>query len=89
MCVKLGLLRSRAADIYSDCSWQLLYWKFVLVDRRDKIDSGQRTTSFSYLLNDKRSFIGKKLAAIPPNSREAFFLGGQLCASLHFLLSQT
>ncbi|KXN86321.1 hypothetical protein AN958_10183 [Leucoagaricus sp. SymC.cos] len=60
------------------CSWQLLYWKFVLVDRRAKIDSGQRTTSFSYLLNDKRGVIGKSLTAIPPKYREAFFIGGQL-----------
>ncbi|KAF5315985.1 hypothetical protein D9758_018370 [Tetrapyrgos nigripes] len=28
-------------------SWQLLYWKFVLIDCREKIESGQRTTSFS------------------------------------------
>lgn len=66
----------------SDCSWQLLYWKFLLVDRRAKIDSGQRTTSFSYLLNDKRGFIGKSLASIPPKFREVFFICGQLRASL-------
>ncbi|KAF9036064.1 hypothetical protein BDZ89DRAFT_1061892 [Hymenopellis radicata] len=36
--------------------WQLLYWKFLLVDRRDKIESGQRTTSFSWMLNDKRIY---------------------------------
>ncbi|KAF9452013.1 hypothetical protein P691DRAFT_722759 [Macrolepiota fuliginosa MF-IS2] len=60
------------------CSWQLLYWKFVLVDRRAKIESGQRTTSFSYLLNDQRGVIGKSLSAIPRKYREAFFIGGQL-----------
>ncbi|KAL9712760.1 hypothetical protein Ac2012v2_003997 [Leucoagaricus gongylophorus] len=60
------------------CSWQLLYWKLVLVDRRAKIDSGQRTTSFSYLLNDTRGFIGKNLSSIPAKYREAFFIGGQL-----------
>ncbi|KAJ3568410.1 hypothetical protein NP233_g5731 [Leucocoprinus birnbaumii] len=59
------------------CSWQLLYWKFVLVDRRAKINSGQRTTSFSWLLNDKRGFIGKKLGAIPAQYREIFFISGQ------------
>ncbi|KAB5594048.1 membrane protein [Ceratobasidium theobromae] len=37
--------------------WQTLYWKFVLVDKRKKIESGQRTTSFSWLLNDKRGVI--------------------------------
>lgn len=65
-------------NIPPDCSWQLLYWKFVLVDRREKIVSGQRTTSFSYLLNDQRGVIGKSLAAIPPKYREAIFMGGQL-----------
>ncbi|KAJ7499292.1 hypothetical protein FB451DRAFT_1384998 [Mycena latifolia] len=45
--------------------WQLLYWKFVLVDRRAKIESGQRTTSFSFLLNDKRGLIGSFLSSIP------------------------
>ncbi|KAJ7667640.1 hypothetical protein DFH06DRAFT_1183131 [Mycena polygramma] len=59
-------------------SWQLLYWKFVLVDRRAKIESGQRTTSFSFLLNDKRGVIGRSLSSIPPAYREAAFLSGQL-----------
>jgi len=58
--------------------WQLLYWKFVLVDRRAKIESGQRTTSFSFLLNDKRGLIGRVLSKVPPAYREAAFMGGQL-----------
>ncbi|EKM59425.1 uncharacterized protein PHACADRAFT_249903 [Phanerochaete carnosa HHB-10118-sp] len=58
--------------------WQLLYWKFVLIDRRKKIESGQRTTSFSFLLNDKRGVIGRVLSAIPPQYREPFFMLGQL-----------
>ncbi|KDR68975.1 hypothetical protein GALMADRAFT_282846 [Galerina marginata CBS 339.88] len=57
--------------------WQLLYWKFVFVNRRAKIESGQRTTSLTYLLNDKRGAIGRALAAIPPGRREASFMGGQ------------
>ncbi|KAJ3499431.1 hypothetical protein NLJ89_g10104 [Agrocybe chaxingu] len=57
--------------------WQLLYWKFLLVDRRAKIESGQRTTSFSFLLNDKRGAIGRILSSIPPQFREASFMGGQ------------
>ncbi|KDR65779.1 hypothetical protein GALMADRAFT_217400 [Galerina marginata CBS 339.88] len=44
---------------------KLLYWKFVFVNRRAKIESGQRTTSLTYLLNDKRGAIGRALAAIP------------------------
>jgi len=58
--------------------WQLLYWKFLLVDRREKIESGKRTTSFSFLLNDKHSSIGKMLSRIPVQYREASFIGGQL-----------
>ena len=58
--------------------WQLLYWKFVLIDRRTKIASGQRTTSFSFLLNDKRGVIGRSLSSIPEYYREATFMGGQL-----------
>ncbi|KAJ7873355.1 hypothetical protein B0H14DRAFT_146196 [Mycena olivaceomarginata] len=59
-------------------SWQLLYWKFVLVDRREKIESGERTTSFSFLLNSKRGVIGRSLSAIPPAYRVMSFLTGQL-----------
>lgn len=62
--------------------WQTLYWKFVLVDRRKKIESGQRTTSFSWLLNDKRGAIGKILGTVPPRRRELFFMGGQLVYSV-------
>ncbi|KAL5487883.1 hypothetical protein ACEPAI_5991 [Sanghuangporus weigelae] len=62
--------------------WQLLYWKFVLVDRRKKIDSGERTTSFSYMLNDKRGIIGRMLSHIPPQYRELSFMTGQLVYTL-------
>lgn len=58
--------------------WQALYWKFVLVDRRAKIESGQRTTSFSFLLNDKRGVIGRRLSAIPAAYRELAFMFAQL-----------
>jgi len=62
--------------------WQLLYWKFVLINRRTKVESGQRMTSFYYLLNDKRGVIGKALAAIPPSYREVSFMVGQLIYSI-------
>ncbi|KAK7695582.1 hypothetical protein QCA50_000218 [Cerrena zonata] len=58
--------------------WQLLYWKFVLINRRTKIESGQRTTSFSFLLNDKRGVIGRALSSVPAQYREVSFMGGQL-----------
>ncbi|KAI0824677.1 hypothetical protein BC628DRAFT_1322058 [Trametes gibbosa] len=62
--------------------WQLLYWKFVLIDRRAKVESGQRITSFTFLLNDKRSAIGRSLARIPPRYREHSFMLGQLVYSV-------
>ncbi|CAE6463091.1 unnamed protein product [Rhizoctonia solani] len=62
--------------------WQTLYWKFVLVDKRKKIESGQRTTSFSFLINEKRGAIGKVLNAIPPQYREFYFMLGQLAYSV-------
>lgn len=58
--------------------WQGLYWKFVLIDRRKKIEAGLRTTSFSWLLNDKRGIIGRMLAALPSQRREPSFMAGQL-----------
>jgi hypothetical protein len=58
--------------------WQGLYWKLVLIDRRAKIVSGQRTTSFSFLLNEKRGVIGRTLSSVSPKYREAFFMAGQL-----------
>ncbi|KAI0080689.1 hypothetical protein K474DRAFT_1589163 [Panus rudis PR-1116 ss-1] len=62
--------------------WQLLYWKFVLIDRRKKIESGQRTTSFSYLLNDKRGIIGRALSSVRPEYREVSFMFGQSIYSI-------
>ena len=49
-----------------------------MVDRRAKIESGQRTTSFSFLLNDKRGLIGRTLSALPVQARIAAFMFGQL-----------
>ncbi|GHJ85090.1 hypothetical protein NliqN6_1492 [Naganishia liquefaciens] len=66
--------------------WQGLYWKFVIHDRREKIESGQRQTSFRYMLNDKHGPIGKALKGIPPAYREASFMGGQLVYSIICML---
>lgn len=65
--------------------WQLLYWKFILIDRRPKIESGERTTSFSWLLNDKRGVIGRTLSSVPPRYREHLFMFGQ---SVYALLTE-
>ncbi|KAF8558953.1 hypothetical protein OG21DRAFT_1403528 [Imleria badia] len=66
--------------------WQLLYWKFVYVDRRTKIESGQRTTSLSFLLNDKRGAIGRALDRTRPEKREVYFMTGQF-GKYYFLYS--
>lgn len=50
-------------------------------DRRAKIASGQRTTSLSFLLNDKRGNIGRWLSNVPERYRELSFMAGQLSAS--------
>lgn len=60
----------------------MLYWKFVLVDRRKKIESGQRATSFLYLLNSKGSAIGSVLSKFPQRHRELAFISGQLLYSI-------
>lgn len=61
--------------------------QFVLIDRRKKIESGQRTTSFSFLLNDKRGAIGRALGTLPMQYREAAFMFGQLRMSRLFWLA--
>ncbi|KAG8905111.1 hypothetical protein FRB99_000675 [Tulasnella sp. 403] len=61
-----------------DIIWQGLYWKFVLVDRKAKVESGQRTTSFFWLLNDKRGVIGRVLQSVSPDYRLVSFMAGQL-----------
>lgn len=65
-----------SAVIYS--IWQGLYWKLVLVDRKAKVESGQRTTTFSYMLNDKRGVIGRMLQSVPTQYRLPGFMFGQL-----------
>ncbi|CCA71797.1 related to Integral membrane protein [Serendipita indica DSM 11827] len=62
--------------------WQILYWKFVYVDRKVKIESGQRTTSFSYLLADRRGAIGRALSKVPEDYRVASFMFGQFLYSI-------
>jgi len=56
--------------------WQFLYWKLVYVDRRKKVESGQRTTSLSWMLN-KPGLIGNFLSKYKPENRELIFMLGQ------------
>ncbi|KAI0058314.1 hypothetical protein BV25DRAFT_1872036 [Artomyces pyxidatus] len=57
--------------------WQTLYWKFVYVDRRTKIESGERTTSLYFMLSQKRGLIGRALGMVKPERRAAYFMLGQ------------
>ncbi|ORX33786.1 hypothetical protein BD324DRAFT_638568 [Kockovaella imperatae] len=66
--------------------WQAAYYKFISVDRKSKIESGQRQSSFHYMLNDKRGPIGKALRGIKPDHRELWFIFGQLIYSIIFML---
>ncbi|RXK40990.1 integral membrane protein [Tremella mesenterica] len=66
--------------------WQASYYKFISVDRKAKIASGERQNSFQYLLNDKRGPIGKALQGIRPEHREEWFIFGQLIYSVIFMV---
>ncbi|KIR32876.1 integral membrane protein [Cryptococcus deuterogattii MMRL2647] len=66
--------------------WQGAYYKFISVDRKSKIESGERQNSFRYLLNDKRGPIGKTLQGIRPEHRELWFIFGQLIYSIIFMI---
>jgi hypothetical protein len=48
----------------------------VYVDRRKKLESGQRTTSLHWMLN-KPGLIGNVLSKVKPESRELYFMLGQ------------
>ncbi|KAH8106295.1 hypothetical protein BXZ70DRAFT_919035 [Cristinia sonorae] len=78
----LNPLRSLLLSSIIYSIWQLLYWKVVMIDRRKKVESGQRITSFSWLLNDKRGVIGRALSNISPQNREWSFMLGQLVYSI-------
>lgn len=61
--------------------WQLLYWKLVYVDRRKKLESGQRTTSLHYMIK-KPGLIGGILNKVQPENRELYFMLGQFIYSV-------
>jgi len=56
--------------------WQFLYWKLVYVDRRKKVESGQRTTSLHWMLN-KPGLIADVLSKFKPENRALYFMLGQ------------
>jgi len=56
--------------------WQILYWKLVYVDRRNKVESGQRATSLYYMMN-KPGLVGRILNKVHPENRALYFMLGQ------------
>ncbi|KAI0299409.1 hypothetical protein B0F90DRAFT_1810670 [Multifurca ochricompacta] len=65
--------------------WQLLYWKLVYVDRRKKVESGQRTTSLYWIIN-KPGLIGSLLSKFQPEDRALYFMLGQFDVPPVFVL---
>ncbi|KAG0165067.1 hypothetical protein DFQ28_009092 [Apophysomyces sp. BC1034] len=58
---ELDVLSFRDAMLYSTvayCIWQALYFVFIIVRRREKVESGLRLTSYSWLLNDNHGKRG-------------------------------
>jgi len=53
----------------------------VYVDRRKKLESGQRTTSLHWMLN-KPGLIGNMLSKVKPENRELYFMLGQFFYSV-------
>jgi hypothetical protein len=50
--------------------------QLVYVNRRKKLESGQRTTSLHWMLN-KPGLIGSVLSKVKPENRELYFMLGQ------------
>lgn len=55
------LLGVYQADLYVaiDLIWQVAYYYGIVVARKDKIEKEGRITSFTYMLHNKKSLIGK------------------------------
>ncbi|CAO3653080.1 unnamed protein product [Cunninghamella blakesleeana] len=62
--------------------WQSLYFVFIMVKRREKVESGLRVTSYSWLLNEtgakKKSFIQKAAFIFGPKYKAYMFMLLQL-----------
>ncbi|KAK4048311.1 hypothetical protein OIV83_004832 [Microbotryomycetes sp. JL201] len=67
---------SIAINMVTYSAWQLAYYQFVIVARKEKIKQG-RATSFTFLINDKKRLIGKIAAKVPEGKREFTFIAGQ------------
>ncbi|SAL96569.1 hypothetical protein [Absidia glauca] len=65
--------------------WQALYFVFIMVKRREKIEAGLRVTSYSWLLNDtasKKSLIQKAAYVCGPAHKAKMFMLLQLVYNL-------
>ncbi|KAI8331542.1 hypothetical protein BC941DRAFT_438663 [Chlamydoabsidia padenii] len=65
--------------------WQGLYFVFIMVKRREKIEAGLRVTSYSWLLNDttsKKSLIQKAAYVCGPAHKAKMFMLLQLVYNL-------
>ena len=69
-----GQFSSCSQAHFAYMSFIALYWKFVYVDRREKVESGERKTSLSWLLADQRGGIGRALASVAPERRLPYFM---------------
>ncbi|KAI8075055.1 hypothetical protein BC940DRAFT_287319 [Gongronella butleri] len=61
--------------------WQTLYYIFIMVRRREKVESGLRVTSYSWLLNDKaakKSLLQRVAYAFGPQYKAYMFMLIQL-----------
>ncbi|KAF7727913.1 hypothetical protein EC973_006912 [Apophysomyces ossiformis] len=61
--------------------WQVLYFVFIIVKRREKVESGLRLTSYSWLLNDsqgRKGFIQHASYAFGPKYKIYMFMLLQL-----------
>ncbi|ORX55194.1 hypothetical protein DM01DRAFT_1335490 [Hesseltinella vesiculosa] len=70
--------------VYSTCAylvWQALYYVFIMVRRREKVESGLRVTSYSWLLNDqsaKPSLLKRVAYTFGPQYKAYMFMLIQL-----------
>ncbi|KAL8287418.1 hypothetical protein RQP46_003276 [Phenoliferia psychrophenolica] len=68
--------RSMLINMSAYLVWQVLYYYYVIVARKEKIKQG-RATSFTFLINDKKRLVGKIALKVPAQYREFAFMAGQ------------
>lgn len=56
---RLNIARSLVFSSIAYLIWQVCYYYGIIVARKEKIEKEGRVTSFTWMLNNKRSLIGK------------------------------